>query len=665
MEGETCLSYETVLSQLELGSTTIKNRIARTAHGTMLASMAPGGFNDALIEYHRERAIGGVGLTILEICSVHPSCFAPMHAFDPEIKDGWKRMADAVKPHGMTVFQQLWHAGHSGRPLDGSPPWSASDIPSPMHGVVPTPMTKAMIDEMVAAYAKAASDVKASGLDGLDIHCAHSYLIQQFLSPATNVREDDYGGPIENRMRFMIEVLEAIRSEVGRDFTVGVRLSWDGLKHGMTVAENVLVLEELQRRDLIDYVNLSQGSYFSYAPMIAPMSEPTGYMMPVNEPLLKARKVPAIVTGRFRTLEEADQIIRQGDAEMVSMVRATIADPHLVKKTEEGREEEIRPCIACNQVCAANINKGGLLPFLPIGCAVNPYAGKESTLAQPEPAEKSKKVIVVGGGPAGMEAARIGAERGHNVTLFEAAKELGGQINMAKKAPFLHTIADVTDWQERELYRLGVDVRLSSYVEPDEIMAESPDAVIIATGSMPRKDGCSLKEPSLPATGVEQAHVFSSHEIMMSPPEAKGRTVLIADDVGHYEGIAVAEFLQARGGNIVYVSRHGFFTPDMVFAFRAEPAIKRLAKGGEFRNIPNAYVQRISNKDVTILSDHGVTEETVDADIVVMVSHNRPEKTLFEACGDKIEELHLVGDANSPRYIEAAIREGHMAGSSI
>lgn len=300
------MTYEAVLSPITIGSTTIKNRIVRTAHGTMLASGVPGGFNEALIEYHRARAIGGVGLTILEICSVHPSCYAPMHAFDPQISDGWKRMADAVKPHGMSLMQQLWHAGHSGRPLDGSPPWSASDVPSPMHGVVPKPMTKMMIDEMVAAYARAAAKVKASGLDGVDIHCAHSYLIQQFLSPATNRRTDDYGGSIENRMRFMLEILEAIRSEVGRDFAMGIRLSWDGLRNGMTVDENVRVLEEVQERGLIDYVNASQGSYFSYVPMIAPMSEPTGYMMPVNEPLLRARKVPAIVTGRFRTLEEAD-----------------------------------------------------------------------------------------------------------------------------------------------------------------------------------------------------------------------------------------------------------------------------------------------------------------------------------------------------------------------
>lgn len=350
---------------------------------------------------------------------------------------------------------------------------------------------------------------------------------------------------------------------------------------------------------------------------------------------------------------------------MVSMVRATIADPDLVRKTMEGREDEVRPCIACNQVCAANINKGGLLPFLSIGCAVNPYAGKEAKLSMPGQTNEPKKVVVVGGGPAGMEAARVAALKGHRVVLFEAAKDLGGQLNMAKRAPFLHTIGDIADWLERDLYRRGVDVRLSSYVEADEILAEEPDAVIVATGSFPRKDGVSLKEPSLPASGTDQAHVYSSHEILMNPPDSVAGTVVVADDVGHYEAIAVAEFLQARGAEIVFASRHSSFAPEMAFTFRAEPAVKRLVKGGRFRMLTNSYVKSISNRDVTVMVDHGSRSETIVAEMVVLVSHNRPEDHLYAELEGRVEQLYVVGDANSPRYVEGAIREGHIAAKSI
>ncbi len=662
------MALDHILSPLKIRGMTLKNRVARTAHGTTIGAREKGGIGERFIGYHKARARGGVGLTILEICSVHPSCLAPLEVFNPDLPDGYKRLVDEVKPLGMALMQQLWHAGHSAQTYDGSPPWAPSDIPSALNGVVPTPMTKGMIDELIAGYAKGTKMAREGGLDGVEIHAAHTYLPQQFLSPTLNQREDDYGGSLENRARFLIEALEAARLEGGTDFPISIRLSPDGMADGMTAEENYRVLQLIESKDLIDFINMSSGSYFAMPAMIAPMSSPTGYMLETDAQISRDTKLPRLVTGRFRTLEEADQAIRLGDAEMVSMVRATIADPNLVVKTMEGRVEDVRPCIACNQACVGNINRGGLKGAMPMGCAVNPTVSKEAKMVDDEvdQAETGKRVLIVGGGPAGMEAARLAALRGHKVTLVEASNDLGGQINFAKRAPFRHTIGDITTWQEGQIFKLGVDVRLSTFFTAEDVAAENPDHVIVATGSTPRMDGLSLLDPSVPTRGVDQAHVLSSHAVMTSPPDVEGKQIVVGDDVGHYEAIGVAELLLEKGAEkVTFITRLHSLAPQMEVSFNAEEAKKRLHKTKRFDVIPNASVVSIGNGTAEIAIAFDSYRQQIDADYVVLVSSNRCNRELFDDLSDSKMSVSLIGDARSPRFIETAIKEGNLAGRNI
>ena len=652
--------YERILSPIEIGGVTVPNRTVRTAHATGIGA---GQLSDDLIAYHEARARGGFGLTIVEILSVHPTSPASLNAFDPSIADGYRRLMDAIRPHGMKVFQQVWHAGHNGAPLDGSPPWSPSDIPSPMVGIVPRPMSKAQIDEIVGAYAAAARLCKNSGLDGVEVHGAHGYLIQQFLSTNTNVREDDYGGSLENRMRFLLEVMRAVRSEVAEPgFAVGIRLASDLTGGGIGIAENSAVVKALNAEGLADFINLSLGSYHSFPKMIGGMHEPAGYELETATPVGGHSNVPVIVTGRFRTLEEADQVIRLGQADLVGMTRASIADPDLVVKTRNGQAERVRPCIACNQGCVGQL----LDPTKRrVGCAVNAAAGFETTLGDDKliPAEQQKNVLVIGGGPAGMEAARVAAKRGHAVTLAEAMPDLGGVLNLADKAPRRQTTSDIAKWLEGEIYAEGVDVRLSTYVTDDDLAAFDTDHIILATGAEPRLDGVQLSHPGEPIEGIGLGHVMSSNDLF-STPAAKGTNALVIDDVGHYEGLASAEYLLQEGLNVTFVTRLPAVAPEMRTALMVDPALERLGNRN-FTYHVGTRVLSVDGQSAALQPVTGGDAWQVNADLVVFVSLNRPRLELLDAIERAGLPCTVIGDANTPRFLVRATAEGNAAGRTV
>lgn len=648
-----------ILTPIQINGVTIPNRVVRTAHSTHFGA---GIQNEDLVAYHLERARGGVGLSILEIAGVHPSCPAAICNFDDSVVPGYAALMEAIRPHGMIVFQQLWHAGHHGLPLDGGPPWSASDLPSPGLGVVPQPMTKGQIDEVVGAFARAAGRCKRGGVDGVELHASHGYLPQQFMSPMLNKRSDDYGGSFENRMRFPVEILQAIRSEVGADYPVGVRLSPEMVTGGLSPEDMAEAAAYLEERGLIDFVDVSMGGYFAFPKMIGGMHEPPGYELPTSSVVTAAVKVPTIVTGRFRTLEEADQVIADGVADLVGMTRAHIADPHIVKKTIDGRESEIRPCIACNQGCVGML----LGPARRMGCTVNPYVGQESKVADDRlpAATERRRVLVVGGGPAGMEAARVARLRGHEVTLVEAAPYLGGQVRVAGMAPRHQAIRDVTDWQEREIYRLAVDVRLSTPMDASDVRDFGADTVIIATGSEPRMDGVQMARPAEPATGVDHPDMMSSIELIASRRDETVATAIVVDDVGHYEGIAAAEHLVERGARVTFVTRHRSFAHLLETALIPEPALERLNKG-DFTLIERAQLQSFDGATARIQPNDGRSGYDVPAQWAVFVSHNRPALGPFEGLDLRAPGFLVVGDALSPRFLPRAIAEGNAAGRAV
>jgi thioredoxin reductase len=402
--------------------------------------------------------------------------------------------------------------------------------------------------------------------------------------------------------------------------------------------------------------------------MLPATETPVGAMLPAAGPIIAAanatKNVVRMTAGRFQTLEEADQLIREGTADMVAIVRAMIADPDVMSKTLAGRADEIRPCIGCNQGCV-----GGILgPAGQIGCTVNPTVGFEQTLHEDLiiRTDQSKKVVVVGGGPAGMEAARLAALSGHRVILFEASSQLGGAINLAKRAPNLRSLGDINLWLEREIYRLGVDVRISTYAEREDILAQAPDAVIIATGSAPRMDGIQADTPALPALGMEQSHVHSSQDIFDVPVSQLGKSAVVYDDTGHYEAIGVAEYLISRGLGVTFITRLPMMSPTIARTTRLEPALRRLNEG-DFEFIPRARIVEIGKSEVQYVPLEGKRIKHAPADTVVFISGNQPLTEVHESLTRGQNEppsfiLKLAGDAQSPRDLQFAILEGHMAG---
>jgi 2,4-dienoyl-CoA reductase-like NADH-dependent reductase (Old Yellow Enzyme family)/thioredoxin reductase len=656
------MKYTHVNKPIKIGPIEIKNRIVRPAHGTLIGQ---GTINDSLIGYHEERAKGGVALSIVEIMGVHSSSLGALNSFDPSLDESYPKLVNACHDHGMKIFQQLWHGGHNvAMPsLDGSPPWSSSDVRGLHSAQTPVPMTIPMIKEVISSFAEAAKKCEEWGVDGVEIHCAHGYLPAQFLSPATNTREDEYGGKLENRARFIIELLEAVRSAVSPNIAVGVRVAPDALEGGAGIEEYKYIVKALEDRQLIDYVNISLGNYQTFPKMIGGMHEPAGYEMDTSAILSASTKLPTIVVGRFRTLEEADQIIRSGDADMVGMVRALIADPYLVSKSLNDNADDVRPCIGCNQGCVAGIYK----PVFPVmGCTVNPAVGLERLFSEAliQPAEKEKRIVVIGGGPAGMEAARVAALRGHNVSLYEAQKQLGGKLRYAALAPTRAGIRDIAVWQEEQLYKHGVNVHLNTFIETEDVYKLTPDLVIVAVGATPRCDGKQLSNPGEKIILKNNSTIRTSVDLFEEAENFKDKFVTVIDDLGEYEAIACAEYLLSKGANVNYVTRHTSFAPHVEYALMTEPALKRLY-GSRFKLFLRSRVTSFDGNFVSILPTYiDLVEEaellpSVD---VIYVSSGTSNSDCLNFSGEETSiEVAYIGDARSSRSLVEAIADGYKS----
>ena len=649
-----------VLSPIAIGPVRVPNRVVRTGHGT---GIGKGTMNPALIAYHVERAKGGVGLTIIEALAVGSSAYPFLVSGAPGLVEGYRDLAAQCAPHGMKIFQQIGHLGNEVPELDGSPPWSSSDSVGAMVGIPSQPMTLAQMDFLVECYVKAARDCADGGLDGVELHMAHGYLLQQFLSPLYNRREDAYGGSFENRIRLPVRLLEAVRAAIPDTMALGVRLSSEPFEGGLSPDDVRHIAGHFTERGLIDFLNLSSGTDYNPHKIIGAMHEPAGYELEGDRPAAHASKVPVIVTGRFRTLEEAEQVIREGDGDLVGMTRAHIADPALVHKTMEGRADDVRPCIGCNHGCI-----GGLLTRGQIGCTVNVAVGMEASLSEEliRPSADPRRVLVVGGGPAGLEAARVAAMRGHKVVLAEASPHLGGAVNVAALAPRRAGIADIVHWLEREVRRCSVDIRLSTYIDAEDIADYAPDAVIVATGSLPRLDGAQHRSPGLVATGMDHGSVVSSHEVLTEGSNRHwGSRAVVFDDTGHYEAVAAAEYLVAKGLAVTFVTPHKSFAPGLEPALSDEAALERLAANGNLRLVTYGELLGVGDGGVEVRQRFGGGAFHIDADTVVFVSHNAPNRDLLDELGDAPFPVIAVGDVRSPRYLQTAIREGHMAARGL
>lgn len=644
-----------ILDPITIRDVTLHNRVVLAPHGSAHSRDV---FTETSIAYYEARARGGCALAITESSTVQESHIDTLYNTSDKVIPGFKAMMKAIRPHGMRMFQQIYHRGHNVFQPGRRPPFSSGGMPSPTLNAVPRPLQEEEIEEILDLFVAAAIRCREGELDGVEIHGAHGYLIHQFLSPLVNQREDRWGGPLENRMRFLQEILRRVRAAVAApDFIVGVRLSCSDAPGSLKEDELRQVIAALEAEGLIDYLSASFGDYYHLDTMNSGMHAPVGYTLPSASRLTEGVSVPRMVAGRFRTLEEAQQVMNEGIADFVGLCRAQIADPELVCKTREGRAEEVRPCMACNQGCVAALLRDRLMQ-----CAVNPAVGFETYLDERklERAAEPKKILIVGGGPAGMEAARVAALQGHKVILAEASSQLGGAANAARRAPKMQTIGNAIDWQEREIFRLGVEVRLGTYMEAEDVLAEGADKIVIATGSLPRMDGVQFGNPGEPAVGAHLPHVISSLDLFLGPPRDLGKTALVVDDVGHAEGLAVAEELINRGLAVTFVTRW--------------PGVGLVIEG---TNRPREILERVYPHDFTLLVYHYLTDirpgecevrplmtakrTTVLADTVVLVTPNLPLRQLYEDLRERHPDVELVGDALSPRDIQYAIADGHRA----
>lgn len=659
------MPYPHVFQPLDIGGCTLPNRIVRTAHST-------GAVGEDLIAYHEARAKGGAALTILQIAGVHPTSPTDIPVHTDRVLPFYEEMADRLHAAGGRVFQQLWHGGAAmeQRSLSNfQQPLAPSPIPSPMGGVVPQALTQAMIDELVGAFAAAARRCEQGGLDGVELHGAHGYLIGQFLSPATNLRDDQYGGSLENRTRFLREILAAIRAETSFGFPVGLRISADDQIEGGVDPEEAAAIAKLMESD-IDFLDVSLSSYWRFHRLLSTLDEGLGYEVPTSEVVTKAVDVPAIVTGRITTLDHAEHLIQSGVADLVSIVRGMIADPDLVAKARDGRESEIRPCIGTSVGCVARFMVAGKMR-----CVVNTAAGQETKVPF-EPVDRvaePKRVLVAGGGPAGLEAARTAALRGHDVVLHEMTGELGGQVRMAASSPPRSDVGAITAFLADELDRLGVAVRLRSPVDPDVVAEERPDELIIATGTTPRR-GFQISAPSSPIPGADLAHVCTSWEALgFGGRAAIGQQAVVYDDTGTFEAISVCDALMAAGAEVTFLSRHEQLGATILYPAATVEASRERLFSGRFSFTPAVALREITPNTVVTRDLGTYTERSFEADTVVVVSYHDCNNELADYLRAELSEqadapkfnMHLAGDVNGTNSIMAAIHAGARAGREI
>jgi 2,4-dienoyl-CoA reductase-like NADH-dependent reductase (Old Yellow Enzyme family) len=638
--------YAALFEAIRIGPIVVPNRLIRSGAGTGLTlAQNPAEF----VEYHAARARGGIGLLVAADTQIHPSTGGAIPTWRDDRVPVLESLATEIHRAGKVVFQMLSHHGASA--VTGAAPWSASAVPDPQTGVVPIAMSAAMIAEIVAAFALAARRSRAAGLDGIEIHAGHGFLISQFLSPLTNHRRDDYGGSFENRARLLREVLLAVRAEVGGELAVGVRVSAsERLPGGIDVDETKHLVVALEASGLVDFVDVSLGHLWSYPSIIGAMHEPAGYQLETSRPITAVCRTATIVAGRVASLRLAAQLVEDGTADLVSLLRATIADPDLVVKTTTGRAAQVRPCIACNECFrAVTVERR-------IGCAVNPQAVPPYPPISTGP---PRRVVVVGGGPAGCEAAHVARTAGHEVVLLESRDQLGGALRDAAVAPHRQAFATLADWYAHELDRLGVDVRLSTPADVALVRDLRPDQVIVATGANARRDGRQSARPELVPPGVGRPHVRTALEVHRGAG-AGARTAVVLDDLGRYDAVGVAEQLAAQGTEVAFVtSAHG---PAELLGVTLErdPARQRLAQA-RVRCFADSVLVSIEadGADIESLSDG--RRVRVPGELVVLVTGYEPVDGLAAQLRAAGLPATLIGDAAAPGQLRDATRSALAA----
>ncbi|MBN1380334.1 MAG: FAD-dependent oxidoreductase [Deltaproteobacteria bacterium] len=639
--------YKMIFEPINIGKMQLKNRIVMPPMGT--AYSEAGMVGSRTIDYYEARAKGGTGLIIVEGTAPGERCRG-VHQLglgDDKYIPGWENLVKAVHKHDAKIAVQLHHAGfeiRDGNFVQVAP--SAISSPGRMIGIggrLPHELTVAEIEDIIQWFAEATRRARDAGVDGVEIHGAHQYIVASFLSSASNKREDKYGGNLENKTRFLIEITETMKAAVGADYPVWPRLNVMeyGIENGITIEETLQVVPMAVAAGSCA-IHASAYAAFSHVTK-APLPDTPAFLIPLAEEVKKVTNVPVITVGRLDH-ETGEKALRESKADLVAIGRRLIADPELPNKVAKGKFEDINYCIGCME-CIERLGRRGE----GVICTINAATGHEGD-RRIRPARKKKKVMVVGGGPAGMETARVAAIRGFNVTLLEKDKKLGGQLNIAALPPNKGDILPWLDYMIAQLKKAGVETHLGVEATPELIEEEKPDAVILALGGIPLK-------PAVP--GIDGSNVVTAQDVLFGKAQAGQNIVIIG---GGLVGCDTAHYLASKGKKIIIIEILKRVAMDM-----GPMARRRLLDGLRAHQV--AMLTEVTCEEIT---EEGVKIATADgeskmlpADTVILAAGYGKNDEMLKTLKEKVAEVFCVGDAAEPCGIMEAVRDGYLTALAL
>lgn len=639
--------FPSLFQPLDIRGKRMKNRIMFTGHDTVLPEH--GIINDALVTYHRARAEGGAGLIVLQVSGVHETARYTSHllmAIDDSCIAGYRRAAETCHEFGCLLFGQIFHPGREiMETSDGLAPvaYAPSAVPNERFHVMPRALDRPMITEIIDGYSAAAERMYRAGMDGVEVVASHGYLPSQFLNPHVNHRQDEYGIDREGRQRFLSEVLDAIRTRTGDDFVVGIRISANEMDDdGLGEDEALAAVQHLEAK--LDYVSLTAGTSASSrgaVHIVPPMTFENAYVAALAAPYREALSVPLFVTGRINQPHEAEKIIATGLADACGMTRAMICDPEIANKAQDGRVDDIRACIGCNQACIGRFHRG-----YPISCIQHPETGRELSYGKVHRAAMRRRILVAGGGPAGMKAAAVAAKRGHEVTLFEAGKRLGGQALIAQLIPGRAEFGGIVTNLTREVESAEVHVVRNTVVDKTLVEQIAPDIVLIATGA----------KPYWPEFERGGGMAVTDAWMVLRGEATPGANVLVADWCADWVGIGVAEKL-AQAGARVRLAVNGQHAGEMLQSYVRDVSVARIkALGVEI--LPCAQLYGCDDDTVFLVdTTNGAALMIEDIDALVLCQGHESVTGLADEL-DGVVETRLIGDCLAPRTAEEAVYDG-------
>lgn len=642
--------YSTILSSGQIGDVEVRNRLVMPPMGTNYADET-GCVTDQLVEYYAERARGGAGLVIVEVAAVdYPvgkAISRQLRIDQDKYIPGLSRLADRIQKHGATGFIQLHHAGRqtTTSETEGQEPVSASAVTDEFLGTEPRAIETEEVKTLVEKFAAAADRAQRAGFDGVELHAAHGYLVGQFMSSRTNKRSDKYGGDLEDRMRFPLEIVEEIRERVGNDFGLSVRISADEFVEGGNDVDDAKQAAKMFEEAGVDVINITSGIYESMPQLLEPMRFEEAWRTHLASKIGAVVDIPTIAVGVIRHADTMESVLTDSDIDFVAVGRGHIADPEIGRKIAEGRADEITPCISCNVGCLGE----GIFADDQVSCTVNPEAGRELKFKQEADIQESKTVFVVGGGPAGVEAATRAAARGHDVTLFEESNDIGGQLELAVATPGKEKIDWLRDHLQDKLETSSVDTQFGERITGDDIRAADPDAVVVATGARPLV-------PSIP--GVERDYVYHTWDLLADDNTVSGDVVVIG---AGQTGCETAERLADDGRNVTILEMQDVVAPGMEPISRAD-ALERFADEKRITIHTGQQVTEIGPEAVIAENEERVAYE---AEAVILATGSRANDDLVDDIADMDVEVYVAGDANEPNNIHAAIHDGCDIAHSI